>query len=133
MHETAIVAGLMGIIEKTAAQHGARRVKSVRLKVGRLQAVEPQQLCSCFEMFAEGTIADGAQLIIDAVEVRGRCRSCGTEFDIPRYRFECPGCEGSDIEVIQGKELYVESLEVDTAPSADETTRRPDESRDPVS
>jgi len=126
MHETAIVAGLMRIIEKKAAQHGAKRVKSVRLKVGRLQAVEPQQLCSCFEMFAEGTVADGAQLIIDAVEVRGRCRSCGTEFDVPRYRFECPNCAGNDIEVIQGQELYIESFD------ADENDRDPGESRDPV-
>lgn len=116
MHETAIVAGLMRIIEKKAVQHGAKRVKSVRLKVGRLQAVEPQQLCSCFEMFAEGTVADGAQLIIDAIEVRGRCRSCSTEFEVPRYRFECPNCQGADIEVIQGQELYVESLEADTTP-----------------
>ena len=30
------------------------------LKVGRLRAVEPQQLASCFAMFAEGTVAEGA-------------------------------------------------------------------------
>lgn len=131
MHETAIVTGLMRIIEKKAAQHGARRVTSVRLKVGRLQAVEPQQLCSCFEMFAEGTVADGAQLIIDAVDVRGRCRSCAAEFDIPRYRFECPDCGGKDIEVTRGQELYIESLEVDGGTRMDEQDRHPGERHDP--
>ena len=113
MHETAIVAGLMRIIETQAAQHGTTHVSKVRLKVGRLRAVEPQQLCSCFEMFAEGTIADGAELLIDVIGVRGRCRSCTTEFDIPRFHFVCPACAGNDIEVIQGQELYIESFEAD--------------------
>ncbi|MBS1227507.1 MAG: hydrogenase expression protein [Proteobacteria bacterium] len=115
MHETAIVMGLMRIIETHAARVGVRRVLRVRLKVGRLRAVEPQQLCSCFEMFAEGTVAEGAELVIDMLGVRGRCRTCASEFDVARYHFECPACAGIDIEVIQGQELYIESFEVDSA------------------
>ena len=113
MHETAIVTGLIRIIETQAARHGSTLVSKVRLKVGRLRAVEPQQLSLCFEMFAEGTVAEGAELIIDVVAVRGRCRACATEFDVPRFRFKCPQCDGNDIEVTQGQELYVESLEAD--------------------
>lgn len=113
MHETAIVGGLMRILEKQASRHDVRRVKRVLVKVGRLRAVEPQQLCSCFEMFAEGTVADGAELIVEVIEVRGRCRRCSREFDVPRYSFKCPDCASGDIEVIQGQELYIESFEAD--------------------
>jgi hydrogenase nickel incorporation protein HypA/HybF len=111
MHETAIVSGLMRILEQKAAQHGVVRISQVLLKVGRLCAVEPQQLMACFEMFAEGTVAEGAELVIDVICVRGRCRQCATEFDVPRYRFECSSCGGNDIEVIQGQEMYIESFE----------------------
>lgn len=111
MHETAIVSGLMRILEQKAARHGVSRISRVTLKVGRLCAVEPQQLVACFEMFAEDTVADGALLVIHAVDVRGRCRQCAAEFDVPRYRFECPACAGNDIEVIQGQELYIESFD----------------------
>ena len=117
MHETAIVGGLMRILEKQASQHGARHVKRVLVKVGRLRAVEPQQLCSCFEMFAEGTVADGAELVVEVIEVRGRCRRCSREFDVPRYSFKCPNCACADIEVIQGQELYIESFEADLGPA----------------
>ena len=120
MHETAIVTGLIRIIETKAAQHGTTQVRRVRLKVGRLRAVEPQQLISCFEMFAEGTVADGAELIVDVLGVRGRCRSCATEFEVPRFRFECPACAGNDIEVIQGQELYIESFDADSEPTGAE-------------
>ncbi|TXT37340.1 MAG: hydrogenase nickel incorporation protein HypA/HybF [Comamonadaceae bacterium] len=111
MHETAIVGGLMRILEQKATRHGVARISRVLLKVGRLCAVEPQQLIACFEMFAEGTVADGAELVIDVIGVRGRCRQCAHAFDVPRYRFECPACGGNDIEVIQGQELYIESFE----------------------
>lgn len=111
MHETAIVEGLMRILERQAAQHGAERILCVRVRVGRLRAVEPAQLSACFDMFAEGTVADGAKLAIEEVAVRARCKSCGTEFEVPRYRFECPGCGGGDVEVVQGQELYIESFD----------------------
>jgi hydrogenase nickel incorporation protein HypA/HybF len=111
MHETAIVEGLMRILEQQAARHGAARILRVQLKVGRLRAVEPQQLQACFEMFADGTIAAGATLEIDAVPVRARCKGCAAEFEVPRYRFECPDCGGGDVEVIQGQELYIESFD----------------------
>lgn len=120
MHETALVSGLIRLLETHAARHGATHISRVRLKVGRLRAVEPQQLRLCFEMFAEGTIAEGAELLIDELGVRGRCRNCAAEFAVARYRFVCPSCAGSDIEVTQGQELYIESFEVDSgaAPAA---------------
>jgi hydrogenase nickel incorporation protein HypA/HybF len=111
MHETAIVEGLMRILEAQAAQHRVTRILSVTVKVGRLRAVEPQQLIACFEMFAEGTVAEGARLVIDSMPVRARCKACETEFEVPRFRFECPGCAGGDVAVIQGQELYIESFE----------------------
>lgn len=111
MHETAIVEGLMRILEKQAAQHGAERILRVRVRVGRLRAVEPAQLSACFDMFAEGTVAEGATLAIEEVPVRARCKSCATEFEVPRYRFECPGCGGGDVEVVQGQELYIVSFD----------------------
>lgn len=119
MHETAIVAGLMRILEQQAGRHGVARIARVTVKVGRLRAVEAQQLRACFEMFAEDTVADGAELVVEEVPVRGRCRACGKEFEVPRYRFECPDCGGGDIEVIQGQELYIESFE----PARDDVTK----------
>jgi len=111
MHEATIVEGLMRILETRAARHGVTAIRRVNLKVGRLRAVEPRQLVACFEMFAEGTVAEGALLAIDEVAVRARCRGCGSEFAVARYRFVCPACGSGDVEVIQGQELYIESFE----------------------
>ena len=115
MHEATIVEGLLRILQEQAAQHGVTSIARVNLKVGRLRAVEPRQLVSCFEMFAEETVAEGAVLAIDEVPVRARCRGCCREFEVQRYRFACPSCGGGDVEVTQGQELYIESFEVAAA------------------
>lgn len=111
MHEAAIVTGLMRILESQARQHGVTRIARVTLRIGRLRAVEPEQLRLCFEAFAEETLAEGAQLLIEQVPVRARCRRCETEFEVERYRFDCPHCGSGDVAVTGGQELFIESFE----------------------
>lgn len=111
MHEAAIVCGLMKILGRQAAEHGVSRICRVNLKVGRLKAVEPQALVACFAMFAEGTIADGAELAIDHVPARGCCEDCGTDFAVTGFRFRCPACGGRNVSLSGGEELYIESFE----------------------
>ena len=56
---------------------------------------------------------EGAELIIERVPVRGRCRNCQHEFNIESIFFLCPNCQNANVEVIQGDELLLESLEVE--------------------
>jgi hydrogenase nickel incorporation protein HypA/HybF len=123
MHETAIVQGLIRILEQQAARHGVACIHAVTVKVGRLRAVEPQQLVACFEMFAEGTVAEGARLNVEGVPVRAACRACGTEFEVPRFRFVCPTCSGGDVAVTQGQELYIESFEAGSGSTCHDMTQ----------
>jgi hydrogenase nickel incorporation protein HypA/HybF len=111
MHEATIVAGLLGILERQAVRHGVTAIARVTVKVGRLRAVEPRQLIACFDMFAEEGVAAGAELVVVEVPVRARCRTCGHEFIVPAFRFTCADCTGSDLEVLAGQELYIESFE----------------------
>lgn len=120
MHETAIVQGLIRILEQQAARHEVTTICRVNVKVGRLQAVEPRQLVACFELFAEGTVAEGAELAVEVIPIRARCRSCNKEFDVPRFHFLCPTCGDGAVDVVQGQELYIESFETSArARSAD--------------
>jgi hydrogenase nickel incorporation protein HypA/HybF len=118
MHETSIVMDLLRVLGEQALQNKVSRITRVNLRIGRLRAVEPQQLRACFEIFAAGTPAAGAELAIEEIAVRGRCKACGREFDVPRYRFECPTCGGNDISVLAGRELYIHSFEADDEPLA---------------
>lgn len=111
MHEAAIVSSLIAILNRQASLHGVTHIRRVSLKVGQLKAVEPQALAACFEAFAEGSVADAAELCIESVPARVRCRNCNTESVIRRFRFVCDACGGSDLAVTAGEELYIENFE----------------------
>jgi len=111
MHEITLVTGLFEIINEQVAARGIESISRVRLKVGALAAVEPMTLRACFEVVAEGTVAEGAQLEIVEAPLTGCCRGCAKSFRIVNFSFICPACGGGEVDMTGGKELYLESLE----------------------
>lgn len=112
MHEASIVAGIMRIVEEEAARHDVTRIARVRLRVGLLTGVEPRTLTACFELYSEGTVAEGASLDLETVPALGTCHACGATFDLHRRCFACPTCGNDDITLEGGRELTIAGLEV---------------------
>ncbi|GAC1325086.1 MAG: hydrogenase maturation nickel metallochaperone HypA [Chloroflexota bacterium] len=108
MHELSIAQSIAEI----ACRHAAgRRVSKVELKVGRLRQVVPASLAFSFELVAQGTVAEGAELEMQSVAARAVCRGCGTETELHAFPFQCAACTGFDLHIIAGEELEVESIE----------------------
>ena len=112
MHELAIADSVVQIAGRHAA---GRRVTKVYLKVGHLRQVVPSALAFSFELVAQGTPVEGAELEMEDIPVIGKCRECGTESQLTEFPLQCAACGGFDLEVLQGEELYVESLELEEA------------------
>jgi hydrogenase nickel incorporation protein HypA/HybF len=111
MHETAVVEGLMRILNEKAREHGIARIVSVRLKIGRLRGLDARQIRGCFEILAEETAAQGARLEIEEVAVEARCQACGASYEVQRFRFACPACGSGAADVLKGRELEIESFD----------------------
>ncbi|QIN83384.1 hydrogenase maturation nickel metallochaperone HypA [Rubrobacter tropicus] len=110
MHELAIAGHVVDI----AARHAeGRKVTKVYLKVGHLRQVVPSALTFSFDLVAQGTTIEGATLILEEVPATGRCRECGAESALKTFPFQCEACGASSLEITQGEELYVESLEME--------------------
>lgn len=113
MHEMAIAQGVLDIALDSAVSHGAGRVLVIKIQAGEMTEVEPEALRFCFSALAAGTAAEGAALEIEVLPLVGRCRDCGREFRVERYRFLCPACGSAGVEIVSGRELRVEHLEVE--------------------
>ena len=113
MHEMSIAQSVLDIIVQESQSHNVERVLSVALKVGELSAVETESLRFCFELVTKDTVAEGARLDIERVEVTCRCLECGAHFSVEELTFSCPACESSRIEMLTGRELSVESFEAE--------------------
>ena len=110
MHELAIAESVVQIASRHA---DGRQVTKVYLKVGHLRQVVPSALAFSFELVAQGTPVEGAELEMEEIPVTGKCRECGAESRLERFPLQCMTCGGFDLEILQGEELYVESLELE--------------------
>jgi hydrogenase nickel incorporation protein HypA/HybF len=108
MHELAIT---QSVVDAVCERAGARPVRSVKVRVGALTAVVPDAMMFCFELAAEGTVADGARLEIEHSPAAGRCRDCGDGFPLSDLILLCP-CGSANVEVTAGRELQILSMEV---------------------
>lgn len=110
MHELAIAGSVVRIAERHA---DGRRVTKVYLKAGHLRQVVPSALAFSFELVAQETSVEGAELVLEEVPATGKCRACGSESRLESFPLQCKACGGFDLEIVAGEELYVESLEIE--------------------
>jgi hydrogenase nickel incorporation protein HypA/HybF len=108
MHELAITESIVAAV--TERMPGVE-VRRVHLAIGRLSGVVPDAVRFCFDLVTAGTALDGAVLEIDEPGGRVSCRRCGAEFDCDEVLALCP-CGSADVELLQGRELRVRSVEV---------------------
>ncbi|MDL1859610.1 hydrogenase maturation nickel metallochaperone HypA [Betaproteobacteria bacterium PRO7] len=112
MHEMSLAESVLGAIEEAARAQRFGGVKTVRLEIGRLAAVELDALRFAFDVVKRGGVADGARL--DIVEVPGAawCMRCCEVVPLSARGDACPRCGGFQMQVSAGEELRVKELEV---------------------
>jgi hydrogenase nickel incorporation protein HypA/HybF len=114
MHELSITQEIVNTVEEARAGAGAHLiVTAVRLKIGRFTAVVPDYVRYYFEMLTENTLLAGAEVDIEILPVIARCRGCGREFEPDGPIPNCPHCGATAADIIQGRELLVDAIEVD--------------------
>lgn len=108
MHEFGIA---QEIVEMICERSGGARVTRVVLEIGKLSAVLPDAVRFCFDLCVEGTVAEGATLVILEPPGLARCRDCGGEVCLERPFGRCE-CGNTDLEWLSGEELKIKEFEV---------------------
>ena len=112
MHELSVCQSLLRAAEKTAAEHGARGIVTVTVAVGPLSGVEAPLLARAFTVARMGTMAEGAELEIEAMPVRVWCEACEIETETAANALLCGGCGSWQVGLKSGDELLLKSLEL---------------------
>lgn len=113
MHEMSIAMSVIDAVTEKARQEGCSKVTVIELVVGKLAGVEVESLKFCFSAACRDTPADGAELVIDEIEAKGRCESCGESFSVMSFYAKCPVCGQFRVTVESGQELAVRSITIE--------------------
>ena len=121
MHELSIAASIVESVTDSAAAYPGARVKQVRLRVGALASVIEDSLQFCWELASEGTAVAGAALVIDKLPVVVHCEACGVDAELEGVQsFRCPRCGEIAADLRQGRELEIESIEIEEPDEVDQ-------------
>lgn len=94
----------------------AVKILSVRLKVGALSGVVEGALQFGYEIATDGTPLAGSQLVVETLPVVIYCKQCDALRPLDGVQsFRCPVCNTPSGDIRQGRELEIESVEVEEA------------------
>ncbi|MFC1841316.1 hydrogenase maturation nickel metallochaperone HypA [Thermodesulfobacteriota bacterium] len=113
MHEMSIVHNLISIVKEEMVKNNAARLRSVRVNIGEMSGIVPEALRTCFDIVTAKGDMKGALLKIDTLPLVGYCRKCKKDFNVIDYKFLCPECDSTDIDIISGREMNVVEIEVE--------------------
>jgi hydrogenase nickel incorporation protein HypA/HybF len=113
MHEFGLMQSVLTTVEESMHEVGAERVTVIRLTIGEMSEVIQDAMEFAFEVLAPETPAHDAALEFTWVTPRSRCGACGHEFTHDRFHWSCPVCESLATELIAGKEMYIDAIEVE--------------------
>lgn len=124
MHELGLVRPMVETVVESAEASGARQVKRVYVSVGLARDVIPELMEMTFGRLTAGTVAEGAELVVNQVPVSERCDGCGFVFPINLHdegTWKCPRCGSRSYTLNSGREFRIDRIEVvrDVAARAD--------------
>ena len=119
MHELSIASALVEKLFEFSAQHPDRTIIEVRLDVGELSHIEPEQLRFCYDSVTKETALDGSTLTIEKIRAMVNCPHCDYRgrpdyWDealaiAPVITMRCPRC-GKAVDADQGHECAIKSV-----------------------
>ena len=113
MHEQSIVESLLALALENAEKAKASKILRIYLVVGELSGVVEEAVNFYFSFLTKDTIAAGASLFFMQTPAQLRCRNCNTVYNPEKLNYHCPKCHEQQIEIISGRELYIDSMEVE--------------------
>jgi len=120
MHELSIVASVVDSVTESLAAYPEARVKEVRLRVGVLASVVEDSLQFCYGIAIEGTRLEGSKLVIQVLPVVARCEACNADVELATLQsFRCSRCGEPVTDLRQGRELDIDSIEIEDADLAE--------------
>ena len=113
MHEQNIVEPLLALAIKHAKEANAQRILRIYLVVGEYSGVVEESVEFYFKVLSKKTIAENASLFFMRVPAQLKCRNCDTVFQAEKLNFHCPNCNKQEVEITSGRELFIDSMDVE--------------------
>ncbi|HHF99071.1 hydrogenase maturation nickel metallochaperone HypA [Candidatus Aerophobetes bacterium] len=125
MHDLYISQQIAREVIKKAEEKEGSEVLEVKIKLGELTHLNPEQIKFWLKELFRKTCASGAKILIEKIPVTIRCKNCGyrgriekalSEYEYPisfsLFSLNCPECGSCEVEVENGRECMLERIKL---------------------
>jgi hydrogenase nickel incorporation protein HypA/HybF len=119
MHELSIASAIVEHVLEFAESDPPKKILGVRLLIGELSCIEPEQLSFCYAAITKETAIENSTLEIERVEAEVSCPNCSYRgrpkfwedalSDVVVATLQCPSC-GKAAEAVQGHECTIRTI-----------------------
>ena len=114
MHDKVFAREIKTIVtQKLDSLKEGKRITAINVRLSPLSHVKPETLRQAFLLESEGTNLGDTPLRVLSSEIEIECKNCTNKFFTSSPVLSCPKCKSQDLEVKQGKEFFVESVETE--------------------
>ena len=113
MHEVALVNQILEIVDQAGRDCGAETILSASVTVGRLMAVEVDNLQFALDALKEQhRVTAETEFFITEEPVQVFCSKCGSAPRLDDWVFVCSVCGEREVQVIAGDSMIVTEIEI---------------------
>ena len=114
MHELQIAHNIITIVnDELSKSENKNAVDTVYFMAGRMRAIIPETLEFSFDVQKRNhPQLKNSKLSIKEIDIVIKCKDCGHQQTISEPVFHCNNCLSTTIEIVNGNELYVDSIEL---------------------
>ncbi len=113
MHESGIAQQMVNLALEYAKENNASKITQFTIEMSQAVDESEDSLRLHLELFARGTIAEGAQFEIQRVPVHLHCLKCGNEFSQEYLGEACPNCHSARVVPKVHDEFKLASIEIE--------------------
>ena len=113
MHELPVTQNILDIALRYAEKSGATKIINLNITIGGLASIVDDSVEFYWDIISKGTIAEGANLNFTRVPTELHCLTCDTNYQPKEGISTCPRCQGHHVNVITGKEFFLDSIDVE--------------------
>ena len=112
LHELSLAQAVWRQVGGEMEKHAGACLVALEVTVGRFSGADPEAFEFALRLLAEDSPWPDAEVRLRTEPVRLLCRTCARRYETETLDLACPGCGGYDVEVTGGRDLRLESLEI---------------------
>ena len=113
MHELPVTQNILDIAIKHGKNSNASRILQLNIVIGQLSSFIDDSIQFYWDLISKDTIAEGAAINIERIPAEFSCLDCSNQYTLSPGDLECPECGSSHVEILTGKEFYLDSIDIE--------------------